>query len=280
MTISAIRSTRYESAGGWPLRITPFGLLGGPLARRLLARNFLVLKRDWVPFVSGFFEPFFYLLSIGIGLSHLVGGLSVDGKVVSYTSFVAPGLLATSAMNGSLYDAIFNIWFKLRISHTYDAILSTPLSPGDVAAGELTWSLFRGSCYTASFLVVMAAMGYAATPWTALCFPAAVLVSFGFAGVGMMITTFLRGWQDFDMVSLFLFPLFLFSGTFYPLSVYPGWLQGVVRITPLYQGVALVRGFDLGQFDWVMLPHALYLLAMGIVGLWVTRRRIAKILQP
>lgn len=265
---------------GTLLRITPFALLGGPHAGRLIERNFFVYRRDWIAFVSGFFEPFFYLLSIGVGLSHLVGTVSVGGHAIEYTSFVAPGLLASSAMNGALFDATFNLYFKLRVAHTYDAILSTPLGPGDVAVGELTWSLMRGGFYSASFLIVMGVMGYCPSPWAALCYPATLLICFAFAGIGMAMTTYLRGWQDFDMISLALIPMFLFSGTFYPLSVYPGWLQGVVRCTPLYQGVALIRGLDLGQFDATMLLHAFYLLVMGVIGLAITRRRISVTLQP
>ena len=126
----------------------------------------------------------------------------------------------------------------------------------------------------------MAALGDVVTPWAVLCFPGAMLITFAFAAAGMAGTTFMRSWQDFDMVSLAIIPLFLFSATFYPLSVYPGWLQVVVQCTPLYQGVALLRGFDLGDFSWSMLGHTAYLAAMGVVGLSVTARRLARLLLP
>ncbi len=267
-------------SSGIALRITPSALLGFRRSRRVVERNVVAYRRGWVFLLSGFFEPFFYLLSIGVGLNQLVGPVPVDGRLLAYTAFVAPGLLASSAMNGALFDATFNVFFKLKIAHTYDAILSTPLGPRDVAVGELCWSLLRGGLYSAAFLCVMAGLGYTVTPWVVLCYPGALLVSFAFAATGMAATTFMRSWQDFDMVSLAIIPFFLFSATFYPLSVYPGWLQVVVRCTPLYQGVALLRGFDLGVFGWSLLGHAAYLAAMGLAGLVVATRRLGRLLLP
>ncbi len=267
-------------SASFPLRLTPTAILGSRRARRIVERNIVVYKRGWIYLVSGFFEPFFYLLSIGIGLNHLVGGIPVDGQVISYAAFVAPGLLASSAMNGAIFDSTFNIFFKLKIAKTYDAVLSTPLGVGDIALGELGWALLRGALYSAAFLVVMAALGYVVSPWAILCYPGALLISFAFAAAGMAGTTYMRSWQDFDMVSLAIIPLFLFSATFYPLSVYPGWLQVVVACTPLYQGVSLLRGLDLGDFSWAMLGHVAYLGIMGFVGLSVTARRLARLLLP
>ncbi len=264
----------------FPLRLTPPALVGARRAGRIVERNVLVYRRGWIYLVSGFFEPFFYLLSIGVGLTHLVGPLVVGGRLVPYTVFVAPGLLASAAMNGAVFDATFNIFFKLKIAKTYEAVLSTPLGPPDVALGELAWTLIRGGLYAGAFLVVMTVLGYGASPWMILCFPAALLVTLAFAGAGMAATSFMRSWQDFDMVSLAILPLFLFSATFYPLAVYPGWLQLLVRATPLYQGVALLRGLDLGIFGWSLLGHAAYLVVMGAVGVRVMIGRLARLLLP
>jgi lipooligosaccharide transport system permease protein len=272
--------TDPSASGGVSVRIAPVAWLGTRRARRLVERNILVYRRSWVFFVSGFFEPFFYLLSIGVGLSKLVGVVHVGHQVFRYTDYVAPGLLASSAMNGATLDSTFNVFFKLKIAKTYDAVLSTPLGPGDIALGELTWSLMRATVYSTAFLVVMAALGYVLSPWAVLCLPAAVLISFAFAAVGMAGTTYMRSWQDFDKVSLALIPLFLFSATFYPLSVYPGWLQAVIRCTPLYQGVALLRGLDTGMLSWSLVGHAVYLVTAGFLGLIVATRRMATLLLP
>jgi lipooligosaccharide transport system permease protein len=265
---------------GIALRLTPLSLLGGRRALRLVERNVLVYRRGWVFLVTGFFEPFFYLLSIGLGLNRLVGGVHVNGQVVAYTAFVAPGMLAASAMNGALFDATFNIFFKLKITKVYDAVLATPLGVSDVALGELVWTLMRSGLYSGAFLAVMAGLGYVLSPWAVLCYPAALLIGFGFSATGMAATSYMRSWQDFDRISLAVIPLFLFSATFYPLAVYPGWLQTVVRVTPLYQGVALVRGLDAGAASWALVGHAGYLLAMGAAGLAVTSRRFARLLLP
>ena len=281
MTLSATRTARLDQRPpGVATRITPLAFLGGRHASRVLERNVLVYRRSWIFIISGFFEPLFYLLSIGIGLSHLVGPINVDGVLVPYTAFVAPGLLASSAMNGAMLDSTFLVFYKLKIAKTYDAMLSTPLGVGDVAIGELSWCVLRGSLYSAAFLAIMAMLGYVVSPWAVLCWPAAVLISIAFSAAGMAGTTYMRTWQDFDMVSLAFIPLFLFSATFYPLSVYPGWLQAVVRCTPLYQGVVLVRAADLGIWSWSLLGHIAYLAVMAVGGVIITRRRLGRLLLP
>jgi lipooligosaccharide transport system permease protein len=265
---------------GLSLRITPLAALGGRYASRVLERNLLVYRRSWIFLLSGFFEPLFYLLSIGVGLSHLVGPIPVNGRLVAYTAFVAPGLLASSAMNGAMIDSTFLVFMKLKIAKTYDAMLATPLGVGDVALGELSWCVIRGSLYSAAFLIVMTILGYVVTPWAILCWPAAILISLAFASIGMAGTTYMRTWQDFDIVSLAFIPLFLFSATFYPITVFPGWLQAIVRCTPLYQGVVLVRSADLGIFSWLLLVHIAYLAAMAVIGIALTRRRLGLLLLP
>ena len=254
-----------------------------PLVRssgwRLVERNFLVYRRAWIVFVSGFFEPVFYLLSIGIGVAHLVGHFTLsDGRVVGYTQFVAPAMLATSAMNGAVFDSTYNIFFKMKFLHLYDAVLATPMRPWDVATGEVTWALLRGASYSVTFLVVMASMGLILSWWALLAFPVVVLIGFAFAGAGMACTTWMRTWQDFEFVQLVMLPMFLFSGTFYPLSVYPGVVQWLVRITPLYQGVDLLRGLTLGSVHWSLLGSAAYLAALGGIGMYVASRRLGRLL--
>jgi lipooligosaccharide transport system permease protein len=276
----ATTSVRDRPPPGYAARTTPLALLGGRYASRVLERNILVYRRSWIFIVSGFFEPLFYLLSIGIGLSHLVGPIRVGDQLVPYTAFVAPGLLASSAMNGAMIDSTFLVFFKLKIAKTYDAMLVTPLGVGDVALGELSWCVLRGALYSAAFLAVMAILGYIVSPWAVLCWPAAILISLAFASAGMAGTTYMRSWQDFDMISLAFIPLFLFSATFYPITVYPGWLQLVVRCTPLYQGVVLVRAADLGIWAPILLAHIAYLVTMVVAGVLITRRRLGALLLP
>lgn len=246
----------------------------------IFERNFMVYRSQWLMLVSGFFEPFFYLLSIGIGLNHLVGNLPDGGRVISYATFVAPGMLATSAMNGAVIDSIFNTFFRLKISHAYEAVLATPLDVTDVALGEVWWALARAALYAASFIVCMVLLGDSGSVWVVLCWPAAILTSLAFSCVGLAACTYIRSWQDFDLVALVQLPLFLFSATFFPISLYPRWIGALVAFSPLYQSAALLRGLALGQFQWIMALRVGYLVALALFGLTLATRRFRRILVP
>jgi len=254
-------------------------LIGSRRSMRLIERNLLVYKHGWLIILSGFFEPLFYLLSIGFGLGALIGTIPGPGGVpISYQLFVAPALLASSSMNGAISESTFNFFFKLNYNKTFSAILSTPLSPGDVAVGELTWALIRGGLYAIGFMVVMVFLGLVVSPWVVLAVPAALLLGFAFGAVGMAATSFMKTWQDFDLIQLVILPLFLFSATFYPIETYPETLRVIVQLTPLYQGVDLIRSLTVGAISPVLLFHVAYLLVMGFAGLFVVSRRLDKLL--
>src|SRR5579864_8534667 len=136
----------------------------GTRAHLLFERNLMVYRRSWLIIFSGLFEPLFYLASLGFGLGHYVG--RVNG--VSYASFVAPALLASSAMNGAIYDGLTNVFWKLRYGKVYDAMLSTPIGPTDVAVGETSWAQFRGVLYATAFVVTIAALGLIHSFWGVL----------------------------------------------------------------------------------------------------------------
>ncbi|MGQ0849330.1 MAG: ABC transporter permease [Actinomycetota bacterium] len=253
----------------------------GTRAVRLLERNLTLYRRIWIILLSGFFEPVFYLLSIGLGVGSMVDLVNLpDGRAVSYAAFVAPALLASSAMNGAIYESTMNVFFRLKWGKIYDGILATPLQPLDIALGEIGWSQIRGTLYAIGFTIVMAMFGLITTWWGVLAVPIALLIGFAFAGVGMACTTFMKGWQDFDLIPLVIQPLFLFSGTFFPVSFYPESLRFLVQVSPLYHGTELLRAATLGVFDWSLLSHTAFLLVMGGVGLALTRRRFQKLLMP
>jgi lipooligosaccharide transport system permease protein len=241
------------------LEVQPLGPVRA--AALLVHRNYVVYRKAWKLFITGFFEPFFYLLSIGIGVE-----------------FVAPGMLAASAFNGALIDATFNTFFKLKFIKLYDQMLATPLSTSDVARGEIAWSQLRGSAYAAAFLVVMTAMGLVHSWWAVLAFPATILIGFMSSAVCMAATTYMKSWQDFDKITLVQLPLFLFSGTFFPITAFPTPVQWLVECTPLYRGVVLCRELTTGALSWGSLVSVVYLVALGIVGLVVVRRRLDTLL--
>jgi lipooligosaccharide transport system permease protein len=252
---------------------------------RIVQRNMLVYRRSFMVIFSGFFEPLFYLFSMGFGVGALVGNVPLsNGSSVPYAVFVAPALLASAAMNGAIYETTNNFFEKLRYAKLYDAVISTPMSLNDVARGEVMWALFRGSLYAVGFLIVIAVLGLAgfgllSSPLGLLAFPASIVVGFGFAGAGLAVTTFVRHWRDFDFVQLAIMPMFLFSGTFYPIDAYPPALQAFTQATPLYRGVHMIRALTTGTPDATLLIDLVYLLAMGILGLAITSRRLGKLLQ-
>jgi lipooligosaccharide transport system permease protein len=261
------------------LRITPLFAFGSRRALRMIERNLLVYKHGWLMLFSGFFEPFFYLLSIGFGLGRLVGDVTgPGGQPIPYALFVAPALLAASSMNGAITESTFNFFFKLNYDKTFASILTTPMSPGDISLGELGWALIRGALYTIGFLVVMVLFGLARSPLILLTLPGALLIGFAFAAVGMAATSFMKTWQDFDLIQLVILPMFLFSGTFFPLDALPEGLRLVVQLTPLYQGVDLLRGLTVGVVGPETIVHVAYLLVMGLAGLSIVSRRLDKLL--
>lgn len=252
------------------------GKLGWRRAPRVVERNVVVYRRMWPVIFSGFFEPVFYLLSIGIGLGKLTG--PVGG--VPYREFVAPALLAVSAMNGAVFDATINIFWKIKYGRTYDAMLATPLGPGDIAVGEITWALLRGLIYSTGFLVVMTVLGLVHSWWALLDLPAATLIGFAFAAAGLACSTWMRSWQDFDYVNLVVLPMFLFSGAFYPLSVYSDPVRHLIQALPLYHGIELIRDLTLGRIGWGLFGHVAYLAVLGVVASAVAARRLERLLLP
>jgi len=261
------------------LRMLPPNVYAGR-AWVLMERSALVYRRAWLIIVSGFFEPLFYLLSFGAGLGSLVGGVTgPHGQPLTYAQYIAPALLASSAMNGAIADSTMNVFFKLKFAKLYDGMLATSLGAMDVALGEISWALTRGGLYSVAFVLVMLAMRLVLSPWALLLVPAALLIGFGFAAVGMAATTFLRSWQDLEVVTLFTLPMFLFSGTFYSLNAYPFWLRVVVECLPLHHGVVIMRALAYGDISAGLIPHLCYFAAMAVCGLWLTTRRLGALLM-
>lgn len=242
-------------------------------------RNVTALKSAyWLLIASGFFEPLLYLSSIGYGVGSLISSVDVGGGVhVSYPTFVAPAMLASSAMTAALAESGFNFFAKMRFSKLYDAVLATPVRAMEIALGELLWAMARGAIYCAAFLAIMIGMHLTGAGWAVLAFFATLLVGFAFGSIGMALSTFMRSWQDFDLFGTVQVALFLFSATFTPLSVFhQAWLRVVIQCSPLYQAVALVRGITLGRLQISMFGHLAYLLVMAAIGLSVASRRMSR----
>ncbi len=177
-------------------------------------------------------------------------------------------------MNGAIYDSTWNVFFKMQFARLYEGMLSTSLGPLDVALGEIMLALLRGALYAVGFQIVMQALGLNLSWWALLALPAVLLIAFGFASVGMAITSYMKTFQQMDWITFVMLPMFLFSATFYPITVYPQWLQYVIQALPLWHGVELVRGLTTGAVDWGMLWHVLYYVVMVAIGLVFTTKRL------
>ncbi len=245
-------------------------------ATTMIERSLYAAKSsNWLIIISGFVEPVLYLMAFGFGIGQLIGDIQDgSGNPVSYAAYIAPALLATSAMNGALYDATWNVFFKMHFSKVYQVMLSSSLGPMDVALGEISWALIRGATYSVGFMAIAWPLGLVTSAWGLLAIPAATLIAFGFASIGMAITSYMKNFQQMNWVNFFLLPMYLFSGTFFPVSVYPEWIQVIVKALPLCQGVDLVRSLMLGIIDISVLGHIAYFVVMIVLGLSFTTVRL------
>lgn len=243
--------------------------------RSVVSRGMCVIARNnWMIVLTGFFEPVFYLLSMGVGLGALIGSVQFMGVDVAYAAYIAPALMAVSAMNGAVYDSTMNVFFKMHYAKLYQGMLSTSLGPFDIALGEIILALFRGLLYATGFMLVTTLMGLNLA-WTALlAIPAALIVAFGFAAFGMAITSYMKTFQHLDFVFFLMMPMFLLSATFFPIEVYPEQIQWVIMALPLWHGVDMIRMLTTGIIDFSIIWHVLYFAVMIVVGMFFATHRL------
>lgn len=264
-------------------RQAPSGALAAAWARiwrsrRLVERNIMVYRHQWIIILSGVFEPIFYLLGIGLGLGGIVREVPLpDGRVVAYAAFVAPALVATAAMNGAVFETIFNVFFKLNFAKTYEGVLATPMGITEIAIGEMLWALMRAALYAVAMFVIMLVAGLILSPWGVLMIPAALLVAAAFAAAGLAGTSYLRTVNDFDVpMGLIVMPMFLFSGTFFPIDIYPVPIQIFMEATPLYHAISLIRGFSTGLIGLAQLWDFVYLVIFFAICLWIAMHQMER----
>ena len=252
-----------------------FGGMSGGNARAVIERGLrATMSNNYLIILSGFFEPVFYLLSMGVGLGGIIGSIDVDGTSIAYGAYIAPALLAVSAMNGAIYDSTWNVFFKLNFGKLYQTMLLTSLGPLDVAIGEITLALLRGGVYAIGFLIVMNIMGLVLSPLAILAIPAVILIAAGFASIGMAFTSYMKTFQQMDWLPMVMLPMFLFSATFFPITIYPPAIQIMVECFPLWHGVELVRMLTTGAITPMIWVHLGYYAVMLGVGVVVVARRL------
>jgi lipooligosaccharide transport system permease protein len=251
--------------------------------RYYAGRSRSVMQRSWTSFksstylvvLSGFVEPLLNLAVFGFGVGKFVGDITLaNGETIAYASFIVPGLLATSAMMGAVMDSTWNVYFKMHEQRLYHAMLATSLGPMDVALGEIGWALFRGALYSTSFMVVVTPLGLVHSWWAVLAIPAGALIGFGFASLGMAATSYIKGFQQLNLVNIILMPLTLFSGSLFPLSVLPNWVATFIKWTPLNQGIEMMRMCTLGTINMSIFIHIAYFAVFIAMGLFLTTRRL------
>lgn len=258
--------------------------LSGPLRRgraaAMVERNLFIYRHTWFVLAAEVFEPLLYLLAFGVGMGLLIDGVpGLSDAAVTYPQFVAPALLATAAMNGAMNETTFNMFGKLKTDHTYESILTTPMTVRLVAFGEVWWALLRGFIVATGFLAVVSGFGLAHSAWVLLALPGALLTGFAFASIGLLVVTYLRTFQDFQLIQLVMLPMFLFATTFYPLTVYPRPIQLLVEVLPLYHSIELVRQPFLGAPGPQLLVSAGYLAVLGTAALALAVRRLGATLR-
>jgi lipooligosaccharide transport system permease protein len=245
----------------------------------MVERNLRIYRHTWLLLLAEVLEPVLYLGSIGVGIGVLVGHLSgLGASGVKYAAFVAPALLATAAMNGAFNETAFLMYTRLAVARVYQPILATPLTVGEVAAGEIAWAVLRAVAISIGFLAVITVLGLVLSPWVLAGLLGAAVIGFCFASLGVLVATMVRDFPDFQWVQLVMLPMFLFATTFYPLGVYPRPVQLAVECLPLYQAIELLRRPALGQVDVHLIGSAAYLLILGALGLHVALRRLRRLL--
>ena len=248
-----------------------------PPALRSLEYWLYQYRRNWRgTLTSGFVNPVLYLAAMGVGLGSLVdkhqaGGGSLGG--VTYVSFLAPGLLAAAAMQVGAQESTYPVLGAIKWMRTYLAMLATPLRITDLLIGHLLFILLRVTIAATIFLVVMECFGVGHHPTAVLAIPAAALTGMAFSVPIVAFAATRDGDGSFAAMFRFLImPMFLFSGTFFPVKQLPHFFRGVAYLTPLWHGVDLCRGFALGTESWARAAmHVGYLLAIVLAAFAVAR---------
>ena len=237
---------------------------------RVWQRNYDAFLRSWQVEVGGIaIEPFLMLLALGFGLGVYVE--SFDG--LTYAQFVAPGVLASYAMFHATLDSTYGAYLRMETHHVYEAILFTPLEPEDLVLGEVLWGATRSVITAVAVLVAALIFGLVSSPLAVLTIPSAYLIGAAFASISMILTaaaTTIGTMNNF--FTLFLTPMFLFSGVFFPVHSLPDSIQTIVWALPLTPAVALVRGLIIGEVSWLMVIWVLELLGFSLAAFWLAAK--------
>jgi lipooligosaccharide transport system permease protein len=234
---------------------------------RVWQRNFNVYKKTWkIAFLPPLLEPLLYILAFGLGLAVMVGELTLDGRPIAYTTFIAPALIAVSIMYNAFFETTYNSFVRMYYQKTFDALLATPLNLEEIILGEMLWAATKSLIAATLMTAVLSLCGLLTFPGALLIPLCAVLGGLCFAALGMICTALVPGIETFNLpIFLGITPMFLFSGTFFPLQNLPGWAQTVAQLLPLTHLVKLVRGASLHLWSNDLWFSLLYLLVAALL---------------
>jgi lipooligosaccharide transport system permease protein len=247
---------------------------------RVWWRNLVVYRRIWkVNFLVPLLEPAFYILAFGLGFRRIVGDISYAGLHLSYTQFIAPALIAIAVMWNSFFETTYGSFVRMIYQKTFDAMMATPLSLEEIILAEIIWAATKAAGASAIMLVVLAPLGFIDLPSGLLVIPLSFLGGVAFGAIGMLFTGIVPSIDMFNLpVFLFITPLFLFSGTFFPVSGLPLWAQKASLVFPLYHVVEMTRLFSIGRMEAMPLFSIGYLLLFSVVfltlAMYSMRRRL------
>jgi len=250
--------------------------------RHVWIRNLVTYRRIWrVNFLVPLMEPAFYILAFGLGFSGLIGSVDYAGMQLTYTQFMAPALVATACMYNAFFETTYTSFVRMYYQKTFDGILATPLSLEEIIVAEIVWAASKAAVAVAVMLAVLIPMGYAAFPGALMCIPLAFLAGLAFAAIGMFFTGIIPTVDMFNLpIFLFITPMFLFSGTFFPVSGVPAWAGIFTLIFPLYHLVELTRYFCIGAMESNAVFNLSYLVTFtaifGYLALRAMKRRLIK----
>ncbi len=256
-----------------------------PISRRFFRvwqRNWIVYRQSWkISFIPPLMEPLLYLLAFGVGLGGLVGNIRYGGAEIPYVRFIAPALIAITVMNSAFFENTYASFVRMYYQKTFDAMMATPLTVEEIILGEIIWGATKAIIATALMMVVISFFGLIRYPEGLLLLPLAFLGGIAFGSAGMICTAIVPNIELFNLpVFLFITPMFLFGGTFFPVGNLPDWAQTTAACLPLTRLVDLSRAFANGRIDTGLLPDLAYLIAMAAatlpLALFKMRKRLIK----
>ncbi|MEJ2657491.1 MAG: ABC transporter permease [Desulfobacterales bacterium] len=247
---------------------------------RVWTRNLVVYKKIWkVNFLTPLLEPLFYILAFGLGFSGLIGKVHYDGVDLTYTAFIAPALIATAVMWNAFFETTYGSFVRMYYQKTFDGMLATPLSLEEIIIAEIAWSATKSAGAATIMSAVLGSLGFVQFPMGLLLIPMAFFGGLAFGAIGMFFTGITPTIDMFNLpIFLFITPMFLFSGTFFPVSNLPAWAQSVALAFPLYHLAELARRFAIGTSEIAPFISISYLIVFFIlftlIALIAMRKRL------